>query len=169
MRSGKFSIWYEKETVPVEYFYKKVHIINKNELGRSNWNMKQYILVSVFVLSFLLYGCSAATEKEKIQDLEFTIISEENIPKELKDIIEEKKQGEFKLTYANDQDLYIVVGYGEQPTGGYSIEVPELYLAKENIIIDTNLIGPEGDAIVQTSYPYVVVKTEWREEPVLYQ
>ena len=87
MHSGKFSIWYEKETVPVEYFYKKVHIINKNELGRSNWNMKQYILVSVFVLSFLLYGCSAATEKEKIQDLEFTIISEENIPKELKDII----------------------------------------------------------------------------------
>ncbi len=130
--------------------------------------MKQYILVSVFVLSFLLYGCSAATEKEKIQDLEFTIISEENIPKELKDIIEEKKEGEFKLTYANAQDLYIVVGYGSQTTGGYSIEVPELYLTKESIIVDTNLIGPEGDAVVKTSYPYVVIKTEWREEPVLY-
>ncbi|MCI6675918.1 MAG: protease complex subunit PrcB family protein [Clostridiales bacterium] len=131
--------------------------------------MKQYILVSLFVLSFLLYGCSAAAETEKLQDLEFTIIDEKNIPNELKTIIEQKKEGEFKLTYANEQDLYIVVGYGAQTTGGYSIEVAELYLTKENIIIDTNLIGPEGDAVVQTSYPYVVVKTEWREEPVLYQ
>ena len=35
-------------------------------------------------------------KKKKIQDLEFTIISEENIPKELKDIIEEKKTGRIQ-------------------------------------------------------------------------
>lgn len=131
--------------------------------------MKQYIMVTIFVISFLLYGCSAAAGKEKIQDLEFTVISEEEVPEELKNLIEEKKAGEFKFTYANGQDLYIVVGAGEQKTGGYSIEVPSLYLTESNIVIDTNLLGPEGDAVAKISYPYVVVKTEWREEPVIFQ
>lgn len=131
--------------------------------------MKQYLFVAIFITCFFFYGCSQAGASQKVEDLEFTVVKEEDIPEQLKTLIEEKKAAPFQLSYSDREQLYIVVGYGEQATGGYSIEVPELYLTKENIVIDTNLLGPEGKPVGVKSYPYVVVMTEYREEPVLYQ
>ena len=58
-----------------------------------------------------------------------------------------------------------------QDTGGYSISVEELYLTENSIVIDTELTGPEkGETPApETSYPYVVVKTEYLENPVVFQ
>ena len=77
----------------------------------------------------------------------------------------------FKLTYTDDQNLYRVVGYGEQETGGCSISVKELYLTENAIVADTELLGPESaeQAGTEKSYPYIVVKTEYLEEPVIFQ
>lgn len=114
-------------------------------------------------------GCSLQKQNEKMSDLSFHVVEQKAIPDELADIIEEKKEGAFNLTYEDGDTLYIVVGYGKMETGGYSIEVPQFYLTKESIVIDTNLIGPREEAVRQASYPYIVVSTEWREEPVTYQ
>ena len=130
--------------------------------------MKQYFFVAMFVTCFFLYGCAAGADK-KVEDLEYTIVEQADVPEELQKIIEEKKEAPFTLTYTDNECLYIVAGYGVQSTGGYSIEVPELYLTKENIVIDTNLIGPTEKAVALKSYPYVVVMTEYRELPVLFQ
>ena len=99
------------------------------------------------------------------------MVGEADVPGELAQIIAEKKTAPFKLTYSNDQGLYIVTGYGEQATGGYSITVNELYLTENSIVIDTELIGPEkGEATgVEASYPYIVVQTEYLENPVIFQ
>ena len=77
----------------------------------------------------------------------------------------------FKLTYTDDQNLYIVVGYGEQETGGYSICIRNLYLTSNAIIFDTELIGPrKGETISKSpSYPYIVVKVELRDENVVFE
>ena len=80
-----------------------------------------------------------------------------------------KKAGEFKLTYADQDELYIVVGYGKQLTGGYSIQFPDVYLTKENIVVTSVLLGPEGEEPANISYPYAVIKIEYRPEPVLFQ
>lgn len=120
----------------------------------------------------VLGGCSVnKDEGNKVRDLELTIVGEAEVPKELANIISEKKMTPFKLTYSDDQNLYIVVGYGEQPTGGYSIAVDELYLTENSIVIDTELKGPEKgeNAGAEKSYPYVVVKTEFLENPVVFQ
>ena len=63
------------------------------------------------------------------------------------------------------------MGYGEQMTGGYSIEVRELYLTENAIVIDTELKGPQkGEEVgVEKSYPYIVVRTEYLENPVIFQ
>ena len=89
----------------------------------------------------------------------------------MKNLVEEKKAAPFKLTYSNDQGLYIAVGYGEQGTGGYSISVNELYLTENSIVIDTELKGPQkGETVgVEKSYPYLVVRTEYLENPVIFQ
>jgi len=90
---------------------------------------------------------------------------------ELKEIIDEKKEEPFKLSYSNKDYLYIVVGYGKQNSGGYSISVDDLYLTSNAIYINTNLIGPTKEDMVSqgVTYPYVVVKLEYREERVVFE
>lgn len=129
------------------------------------------LLAWVFVVR-LLSGCSVEKEaQDKVRDLDFTVVGEADLPQELAQLVAEKKAAPFKLTYSNDQGLFIAVGYGEQATGGYSICVNELYLTENSIVIDTELKGPEKgeDAGVEKSYPYLVVQTEYLENPVIFQ
>lgn len=120
----------------------------------------------------VLTGCTMLSdERVKLRDLEFTVLSEEKIPEELKTIIEEKKAQPFKLTYSDNEYLYISIGYGEQATGGYSIAVNELYLTDNAIYVNTNLIGPDASekSNPAASYPYIVIKTEYLDETVIFE
>lgn len=137
--------------------------------------MKRVIRIVLFIgiisMSLFLSGCKAnKTDKQKIKDLEFTVVEETDIPEELLKIIEEKKTEPFKLKFSNTEYLYIVVGYGEQPTGGYSIKVEELYLMENAIYFDTSLLGPPKDEIVTQvlTYPYIVVKVEYIDKSVVF-
>ena len=118
-----------------------------------------------------MVGCGKTRDTAKIRDLEFTVIDQERIPEELKAIIEEKKVQPFKMTYSDEEKLYIVTGYGPQETGGYSIQVKELYLTENAIVFDTELSGPEkGETVTkETSYPVIVIQTELLETPVIFQ
>lgn len=139
---------------------------------------KVYVFVAVFVfcflLSYMLTGCTMLSEERiKLRDLEFTVLSEEKIPAELMNIIEEKKAAPFKLTYSDNEFLYITIGYGEQATGGYSIAVNELYLTDNAIYVNTNLLGPDGTTQSEnenvSSYPFIVLKTEYLDETVVFE
>lgn len=135
------------------------------------WVLWILLVAWVFIVR-CLGGCGADTrEDEKVRDLEFTVVGDGELPKELMGTIEQKKASPFKLTYSDDQGLYIVTGYGEQESGGYSIVVEELYLTENSIVFDTELRGPESGAGGgnEKSYPYIVVKTEVLEQPVVFQ
>ncbi|EXG84740.1 PrcB C-terminal [Clostridium sp. ASBs410] len=119
-----------------------------------------------------LSGCTLNKDSgDKVRDLEFTVVADADIPQELSQIIAEKQQSPFKLTYSDDQNLYIVVGFGKQAGGGYSIAVNDLYLTDNSIVLDTELIGPEKGENMGTepSYPFIVIKTEMSELPVVFQ
>lgn len=129
-------------------------------------------LIGIFLSALFFAGCSIEqTNRTKISDMEYTILSEEEIPEELKVKIEEKKASDFKMTYTDNESLYIVRGYGEQETGGYSICIRDLYLTSNAILFYSELIGPrKGETINKSpSYPYIVVKTEMREENVVFE
>ena len=134
---------------------------------------KMYLgLLMVIAASLWLAGCSASKDDgDKVRDLDFTVAGDLDVPDELKKLIAEKQQQPFKLTYSDDKNLYIAVGYGEQATGGYSISVNELYLTENSIVIDTELKGPEKgeNPGADKSYPYIVVRTEYLENPVVFQ
>ena len=135
------------------------------------WALWILLVAWVFIVR-CLGGCSADTADEgKVRDLEFTVVGDGEIPEELRNTIEQKKTSPFKLTYSDDQGLYIVTGYGEQESGGYSVVVEELYLTENSIVFDTELRGPESaeSAGSEKSYPYIVVKTEVLENPVVFQ
>lgn len=131
------------------------------------------LLLTGMILALLFAsGCKISKDDgQKVRDLEFTVVGEVDIPAELKQIMAEKISQPFKLTFSDEQNLYIVVGYGPQSTGGYSITVKELYLTENSIVIDTELLGPEKgeNPAPETSYPCIVVKTENLENPVIFQ
>ena len=130
------------------------------------------MIVSVIMIMLVLSGCTMLSdERVKLRDLDFTVLSEEKIPEELKQIIEEKKTQAFKLTYSDNEYLYISIGYGEQSTGGYSIAVNELYLTDNAVYVNTNLLGPESSEKNNQvpSYPYIVIKTEYLDETVIFE
>jgi hypothetical protein len=137
--------------------------------------MRKFIVFLFLTILFTAIGLTACktenTDIKKLKDLDFTVVEDADLPGELKEIIDEKKAEPFKLTYTNKDNLYIVVGYGKQNSGGYSIQVNELYLTKNAIYINTNLIGPSKEDMVSQgiTYPYVVVKLELREERVVFK
>lgn len=129
------------------------------------------LVVSILFACLFCTACKTKqTKVEKLKDVDFTVVKEADIPEELKKIIDEKKKEPFKLTFStNDKDyLYIAVGYGKQPSGGYSVTVDEVYLTKNALYVDTNLVGPSrGDLVSQAiTYPYVVIKIEFMNEEV---
>ena len=132
------------------------------------------LLAAALAASFAagLSGCSVSREdKDKVRDLEFQVAAQGELPQELSKLIAQKVSQPFKLTYTDSQNLYIAVGYWAQPTGGYSISVKELYLTENSIILQTELMGPEKgeDPGTEQSFPYIVLRTELLEEPVVFQ
>jgi hypothetical protein len=132
--------------------------------------MKKWCLILCMVC--LLVGCGVQTQDaEKLEDLEFTVLDPEKVPTELRDVLEEKKTDPFKVTYEDEGYLYICIGYGEQPTSGYSIAVEELYLTSNAIYVETELLGPgEGEeTAAATTCPYIVLKLEYMDRSVVFQ
>lgn len=101
-------------------------------------------------------------EEERGKDWDYTVVPKEDCPKDFFLEIEKKKINSFQMTYEDGEYLYIAIGYGEQLTNGFGIQVQQLYEMGENLCIETSLIGPDKEQIVRNkaSYPYVVIKTE---------
>lgn len=128
--------------------------------------------IFMLVLSLSFIGCKMQTNAtKKLSDLDYTIVSGRELPDELYDILEEKKTESFKLTYEENDGLYLCVGYGQQETGGYSIAVNDLYLTENAIYFDTSLIGPgpEEGARKEKSFPYLTVRIAYLDKPVVFQ
>ena len=113
----------------------------KNKLWK--WTAKRVIPV-LSVLMILVLGCIGFTgcdkekrAEDKLEDLAFTVVGERDVPQSLSELIGKKKEKEFKLTYADGQDMYIVIGAGPQEGGGFSISVKELYLTENSVVIRT--------------------------------
>lgn len=133
--------------------------------------MKKHIVTIALALMFLLMGCSIGkVENIRVRELDYTVVSDRDIPEKLKENIEERKEEPFQLAFESEGYLYIARGYGAKTTGGYSISVEDLYLGKNGIYVQTVLYGPETEEEMKkgVSHPYIVIKLEGRSEPVMF-
>ena len=140
------------------------------KIKRKRW---KNVAAAMRLLCGVLTGCGMCGERNiKLRDLDFTVLSEEKIPEELKTVIAEKGSEPFRLTYSDNQNLYISIGYGEQKTGGYSIAVDELYLTDDAVHVSTSLLGPDitgqKSGAGKPTTPYIVIKTELLDKTVIY-
>ncbi len=135
-------------------------------------------VILVVMMTAVFAGCSTGIHLddihggagEKVRDLEYTILSEERIPKELITLLEERKEEPFELTYSDKEFLYICIGYGRQEYSGHSIVVNDLFLGANGILVDTSLIGPEAgkEKMNTPQFPMIVMKTELIEDLPLF-
>lgn len=117
-------------------------------------------------------GCAEKIDRtEKLRDIEFTVIEKEEIPGELKERIAKQREKGFKISYADQGELYIAKGYGARPTSGYSIEVKQLYETENAVCIRTELTGPSKEEKIaeKQTYPYIVVKMEWIDKNIVFE
>jgi len=127
-------------------------------------------IVAGLLLLLGLQACDYA-EGKKVRDLDAVIISEEALPAELKEIIDSKKEKPFQFTFSDPEYLYICIGYGKQETGGYCITLNDLYLTETEVVVDTTLLGPDltDQAKKTATYPFIVIRTELAEQPVVFR
>ena len=147
--------------------------------------MRKWCLIILAVL--LLAGCGVETQdEERLQDLDFTVCAETELPDDLRQIIEEKKLHAFQMSYTTKDHLYIVVGYGEHDRTNLCVVVEELYKTDRAIYIKTDLKTeaemegdisgvasgtdsntPDGQTGTSSMYPYIVIRLPRLELPVL--
>lgn len=129
------------------------------------------VLICLFVL-LAMSGCRIEKKDDtKIKELEFTVAEKDEIPEEMKQMIEERKEEPFQITFGEKETLYIGQGYGRQPTSGYSVAVDTCYEAEHAVYIHTSLLGPASDEKISENptCPYVVVKIPENEKHVIFQ
>lgn len=125
---------------------------------------KAVCLLAALVLAAVLSGCGLIRiEEEERKPVDYTVVERQDIPAALDEIMNEKKEKEFQLSYETGEALYLAKGYGRQMSGGYSIQVEELGASSNGLFFVTRLIGPKdlNEAGVP-SYPCIVIKTDPR-------
>ena len=120
----------------------------------------------------VLFGCGKKEDdRSGRSEVDFEVVPKEELPAPLAEAVEENKKDEIRMTYMDGEDLYLIRGYGEQATGGYSISVLECSEDEEKVYLDTRLLGPENpDEISRDpSYPYLALKIDMRDKEVVIQ
>ena len=132
---------------------------------------KAVCLLAALVLAAVLSGCGLIRiEEEERKPVDYTVVERQDIPAALDEIMNEKKEKEFQLSYETGEALYLAKGYGRQMSGGYSIQVEELGASSNGLFFVTRFIGPKdlNEAGVP-SYPCIVIKTEPQKKPVVFR
>jgi hypothetical protein len=164
------------------FMMKKLQTGRRNRIGKGNQTgvvrlMRTGLLLLAIVFTvavipgLLLAGCSMMnTNSNKVSELDYTVVKDQDLPTELKKLIEEKKANTLRLTYTTKDYTYLVAGYGTQQSSGYSIRVNDVYLGTNAIYADVSLIGPAaGESVTETpTTPYIVLKIEKRDESVVF-
>ncbi|MDY2912049.1 MAG: protease complex subunit PrcB family protein [Agathobacter sp.] len=135
-------------------------------------SVKIVCAVVIFLLTIQISGCEGNYKgSEKGLNLEYTVLGETKIPEEFLSQIEEKKAEKFELTYRDNEYLYIAKGFGEQKTSGSSISVTNLTCEDQTIYFESKLVIPQGKENLNSisSFPYIVIKTELIDFPVVFR
>ena len=134
--------------------------------------MKRVWAGFLLLLALAASGCRIVrTEGGEREDVEYTVLSADAVLPEVLQVIREQEGGAFQMTYKSGGYLYILRGYGEEKTEGYSIQVEEVSRSQSALYIRTRLLGPETKEEQQGegSDPWLVVKTEDPGLPVVFE
>ena len=103
-------------------------------------------------------------DSSKETKVSFSKITYSNLPKVLRDEVDSLKQTENYKAYEYGGYLYLVAAMGKKNTGGYSIDIKNVYKTlnggKYSIkaVVDTNEPSSSSNVTMAITYPYCVVR-----------
>lgn len=129
---------------------------------------KRKVYVLFFLLFTLFEGCVKMDKNEPSQAVSCQIVEEDDIPEEMKKVIELKKAEPFQITYEDEEFLYIGQGYGKKEMEGYEIEVDSCEESEHFVYIHMILHGPKEEKEQKDSWPYLIIRLEKKEKQVIF-
>jgi hypothetical protein len=132
-------------------------------------NKKATMTFMVLLILIISAGCTQTSEIEEPQEMPDNLSTYEIINY---DDLETEELRSWHNTYfkelgqqfmnTNDEDksIYILVSYGQVPTGGYSVELVDEYIQEEEHFFTFKMNSPSPDVMVTQviSYPYILLK-----------
>lgn len=133
--------------------------------------------ISLSILGlFILVGCGTDPSKglqstEKIDNIPFERVTLEETPEDVKATIEYKNREKATYVLPSEDDYYIVVSRGEQPTGGYEVEILFVEDWGDSIHVMYKFKDPADDELVSqaTTFPLDIVKITRSSKQILFK
>lgn len=123
--------------------------------------LKKILLITLLSVAMLFaYGCAEPEEtREVVTPLE---PEEEELPEEIKEWIEDSRDKFGGRSRVHNGLLYILVTYGEKPTGGYNVEIEEIEKHGDTLNVSARFTEPGEDEMVTQAitYPYDLAVVE---------
>ncbi|RQD75053.1 MAG: protease complex subunit PrcB family protein [Candidatus Syntrophonatronum acetioxidans] len=124
------------------------------------------LLFLAFLMGFT--GCVNPFDKihsgeiKNMIQMDFYRPPEEELPEEIKEWVNRSLTINMGQSQIYDEKLYILVTYGERPTGGYKVRVTDIVLKDDVLKVKVYFKAPEeGDLVTQAiTYPYDLVVVE---------
>lgn len=123
----------------------------------------QVFVVMLVVMILLVAGCAQeGVPVEPVNDQEEEAILPDQLPEEIETWIEDSKDQFAAQTYELEGILYLLVTYGEKPTGGFEVEITNIVVQDEKVEVTVEFTEPgEDDMVTQAlTYPYDLAMLE---------
>jgi len=112
------------------------------------------VMILVSVILFVL-ACNEADEPDDVA-------LPDELPAEVQSWIDAATNKFGGQSYVHEEILYLLVTYGEKPTGGYSVEITDIKEDDEKLIVTAYFTEPGEDEMVTQAltYPYDLAMLE---------
>ena len=107
-----------------------------------------FVMILATVMLFIL-ACNDSGEPEEV-------ILPDELPAEVQAWIDAATNNFGGQTFVHEDILYLLVTYGEKPTGGYSVEITDIKEEEGKLIVTAYFTKPGEDEMVTQAltYPY---------------
>ncbi len=109
------------------------------------------------LLAALVFIAGCAAPDVVGEPIEFErLTDEEAIPVEIREWVEESREKFLGQTREHEDKLYLLVTYGEKPTGGYAVEITGVTKTEDRVNVTAQFTEPGEDEVVTQAltYPY---------------
>lgn len=117
----------------------------------------EVVMALLLVLLLLVAGCAQEeVPSEPVNEQEEEITLPDQLPDEIEAWIDDAKTTFAAQTYELEGVLYLLVTYGEKPTGGYDVEITDIETREDQIVATVEFTEPGEDEMVTQAltYPY---------------
>ena len=124
--------------------------------------LKRILVVAILVLSLLFVaGCGDPVKADEPDEPEEITLTDE-LPGEVQAWIDTSQEIFGAQTKLHEEILYMLVTYGEKPTGGYVVEITGISEEEDKILVTIHFSEPgEDDMVTQAlTYPYDLAMTD---------